>query len=181
MVNAIHDMDLLRFLCGDVVTVQAMASNSVRGFENEDTAVVLLKFDSGALGTMNISDTITSPTSWELSSGENSDFAVTQESCYWIGGRGFTLTSEHPLVEARKPRTLETAYELCMFSATKHGAIISAAEQFRRRNSRRRKSRSQWKRRPKSSWNCRSRQRVSHHQRPPHPPNITFPSTFLVT
>ena len=92
MVNAIHDMDLLRFLCGDVVTVQAMVSNSVRGFENEDTAVVLLKFDSGALGTMNISDTITSPTSWELSSGENSDFAVTQESCYWIGGTEGSLS-----------------------------------------------------------------------------------------
>jgi predicted dehydrogenase len=86
LLNLIHDIDLLRFLCGDVRTVQAMQSNARRGYAVEDTAVVLLRFDEGALGSINLSDTIVAPWSWELTSGENPAYAHTQEACYWIGG-----------------------------------------------------------------------------------------------
>lgn len=85
-VNLIHDIDLLLHLCGPVADVMATESNAVRGNEVEETAVVLLHFESGALGTVNVSDTIVAPLSWELTARENPVYPATAESCYWIGG-----------------------------------------------------------------------------------------------
>jgi predicted dehydrogenase len=90
--NLIHDVDLLRYLCGEVVGVQAMESNALRGNEVEETAVILLKFASGALGTVNVSDKIVAPWSWELTSGENPVYPHTREACYVIGGALGSLT-----------------------------------------------------------------------------------------
>ncbi len=69
LTNLIHDLDLLRHLCGEVRQVQAITSNAIRGFANEDCAAVLLQFDSGALGSLTGSDAVASPWSWELDSG----------------------------------------------------------------------------------------------------------------
>ncbi len=92
MVNAIHDLDLLRYLCGEVASVHAAASSAVRQFETEDTAAVLLVFESGALGTLSVSDTVASPWSWELTAGENSAYAATDQSCYLVGGTEASLS-----------------------------------------------------------------------------------------
>lgn len=85
-INLIHDIDMLRYLCGDVVSVHAMESSQVRGNDVEDTAVLLLKFNSGALGTVSVSDTIVAPWSWELTARENPVYPATTELCYQIGG-----------------------------------------------------------------------------------------------
>jgi predicted dehydrogenase len=90
--NLIHDVDLLRYLCGEVVLVQALESNLVRGHVVEETAVILLKFDSGALGTFNVSDSVVSPWSWEPTTGENPIYPRTNRSCYYIGGTHGSLT-----------------------------------------------------------------------------------------
>ena len=84
--NLIHDIDMLRCFCGEVVQVQAMESSVIRGHQVEDTAVVLLRFVDGALGTLSVSDCIVSPWSWELTSRENPSFPVTGELCFQIGG-----------------------------------------------------------------------------------------------
>lgn len=84
--NLIHDVDLLRHLCGEVVAVQAQETNDLRGNEVEDAAAILLRFASGALGTVNVSDAIVAPWSWELTSGENPAYSHTPETCYQIGG-----------------------------------------------------------------------------------------------
>jgi len=91
LINLIHDVDLMRYLCGDIVAVQASRSNRVRGHAVEDTAVIILHFASGALGTVNVSDTIQSPWSWEFTAGENPAYSHTQESCYQIGGTRASL------------------------------------------------------------------------------------------
>jgi predicted dehydrogenase len=90
--NLIHDVDLLRYLCGDVVAVQAAESRLLRGNEVEEVAVILLHFASGAIGTVNVSDAIQSPWSWEFTSGENPAYTVTPETCYNIGGTGGSLS-----------------------------------------------------------------------------------------
>lgn len=92
LINLIHDIDLLRFLCGEITDVRAMRSSIVRNFPVEETAVVLLRFANGALGTFNVSDTIVAPWSWEHTSGENPAYPRTDESCYLIGGTEGSLT-----------------------------------------------------------------------------------------
>ncbi|MGR3837740.1 MAG: Gfo/Idh/MocA family protein [Cognatishimia sp.] len=85
-VNLVHDVDLLRHFCGEVVSVQAVSVPSQRGFENEDLASAILTFESGAVATISVSDSIVAPWSWELTSRENPRYPATSESCYLIGG-----------------------------------------------------------------------------------------------
>jgi predicted dehydrogenase len=93
--NLIHDVDNLRYLCGDVASVQAQETSALRGNEVEDAAVILLRFKSGVLGTVNVSDKIVAPWSWELTSGENPAYPHTAESCYLVGGTSGSLTIPH--------------------------------------------------------------------------------------
>ncbi len=85
-VNLVHDIDLLRYICGEVVSVQAQTIKSRRGHENEDVASVLLRFDTDIVGTISVSDTIVSPWSWELTAKENPAYPPTSENCYLFGG-----------------------------------------------------------------------------------------------
>jgi len=71
LINLIHEVDLLRFIAGEITEVMALTSNAMRGFEVEDSASVALRFESGALATVLISDTAPSPWSWEQATGEN--------------------------------------------------------------------------------------------------------------
>ncbi len=91
-INLIHDIDLLRHFCGDVVAVQARESNAVRGFDVEDSSAVILEFESGILGTVSISDTVVAPWSWELTAGENPAYPKTGMSCYMLGGTEGSLS-----------------------------------------------------------------------------------------
>jgi predicted dehydrogenase len=86
LLNVIHDVDLLRYLVGEVDAVQAAQSNRVRGYGIEETAVIILHFANGVLGTINVSDTVQAPWSWEFTAGENADYSHTEETCYQIGG-----------------------------------------------------------------------------------------------
>ena len=86
LLNAIHDIDCLRMLLGDVATVQAVDSRAVRGFAVEDTAAAILKFKNGALGTLLVSDTISSPWAWETTAGENPKYPVAGQDCIFVGG-----------------------------------------------------------------------------------------------
>ena len=85
-VNLVHDVDLIRHLCGEVVSVQAQAAPSARGFENEDVAAAVVRFANGAIGTITVSDSIVAPWSWEMTSAEYPIYPATSQSCYQIGG-----------------------------------------------------------------------------------------------
>ena len=91
-VNLVHDIDLMRYLMGDVVQVQANATQSLRGFENEDVAAAVLKFKSEAVATITVSDAIVAPWSWELTAGENPAYPQTAQSCLVIGGSEGSLS-----------------------------------------------------------------------------------------
>jgi predicted dehydrogenase len=92
LVNMIHDVDALRFLCGEVVEVQAIFTHAGRGLPIEDGAAVTLRFESGAIGSMMVSDAVPSPWSWELTSGENADYPRQEGFAYLIGGSEGSLS-----------------------------------------------------------------------------------------
>jgi predicted dehydrogenase len=85
-VNLVHDIDLLRHLCGEIVQVQAQMTPASRGYDNEDVAAALFKFDNGIVGTATVSDSIVAPWSWECTSKEYPIYPFTGQSAYHIGG-----------------------------------------------------------------------------------------------
>jgi predicted dehydrogenase len=92
LINMIHEVHNLRMLCGEIAAVQAFASNSVRGFSVEDSAVINLRFDSGVLGSFVLSDTAASARSWEQTSQENKAYpSYGDEDCYVLSGSLGTL------------------------------------------------------------------------------------------
>ncbi len=56
LTNCIHDLDRLRYVCGDLDTVSALMSNEVRQFEVEDTIAISIRCKNGAVGTIFLSD-----------------------------------------------------------------------------------------------------------------------------
>ncbi|HUH92825.1 MAG TPA: Gfo/Idh/MocA family oxidoreductase [Casimicrobiaceae bacterium] len=87
LINLTHEIGNLRAMCGEIVAVQALVSNAVRGFSVEDTVAINLGFASGALGTFLLSDTAASPRSWEQTSQENPSYAsYPDEDCYVVVG-----------------------------------------------------------------------------------------------
>lgn len=91
-VNLVHDIDIMRYLMGDVVRVQAAATESARGYDNEDVAAAVLTFASGVIGTISVSDSVVSPWSWELTASENPCYPATNQSCLLIGGSKGSLS-----------------------------------------------------------------------------------------
>ena len=89
LINLIHDVDLLRHLCGDVGRVHAEGGSEVRGHEVEDTVAVTLRFANGAVGSILATDAAPSPWGWELGTGENPLIPPTGRNCYrFLGTEG---------------------------------------------------------------------------------------------
>ncbi|TDF82497.1 Gfo/Idh/MocA family protein [Pseudomonas sp. H9] len=93
LINMIHEIGNLRSLCGEIVAVQAQASNATRGFAVEDSVAISLRFASGALGTFLLSDTAACARSWEQTARENLDYpSYADEDCYVIAGTRGSLS-----------------------------------------------------------------------------------------
>jgi predicted dehydrogenase len=93
LLNMIHEVHNLRMLCGEIVAVQAYASNAVRGFPVEDTVAMTLRFANGVLGSFMLSDTAACPRSWEQTSQENKAYpSYSDEDCYVLTGTNGSLS-----------------------------------------------------------------------------------------
>ena len=92
LINLIHDIDLLRHLLGEIVSVQALSSNALRGFAVEDTAALLLRFANGALGTVTVSDSAVAPWNWDLAAGEAAHYPQQDADAHFIAGTEASLT-----------------------------------------------------------------------------------------
>jgi len=90
LINAVHDLDLLRHLCGEVAEIQAMKSSHARGLEVEDTLSVNLRFESGVVGSFLASDAGVSPWGWDQATEETLAFPFVPDSVAYrlVGTRG---------------------------------------------------------------------------------------------
>ena len=91
LINLIHDLDSLRFICGEIREVSARTSSAVRGFEVEDSLSISISFDNGALGTVLASDATPAAWSYEATVGENPSYFHTDENCYHFLGTSASL------------------------------------------------------------------------------------------
>ena len=80
LTNLIHEIDLLRYLAGDIIEVAGFTANAVRGFATEDSAALTLRFAGGALASVVMSDCTPSPWSWEQASGESPQFPANEQN-----------------------------------------------------------------------------------------------------
>jgi predicted dehydrogenase len=91
LINLIHEIDNLRYICGEIDEVFAVTSNRVRDFSVEDTAGVTFRFGNGAVGTAFVSDCVPSLSAYEATTGENSLIPHDFGNCYHFYGTDASL------------------------------------------------------------------------------------------
>ncbi len=91
LINLIHEIDTLRYVCGELVSISARVCSGLRDHPKEETAAVLMEFEGGALGTFLLSDTAPSPWTWEQATGENPNFPKTSQNVYRFAGSEASL------------------------------------------------------------------------------------------
>lgn len=91
LINLIHEIDNIRYICGEITRVHAEISNKVRKFPVEDSASVSLRLEDGALGSIFIADCTPSLWSYEATTGENPYFFHSSENCYHFFGTEASL------------------------------------------------------------------------------------------
>ena len=74
LINLIHEIDMLRYICGEVRSISAKVSRWVRNHPKEESAAMVMELENGVLGTFLISDVTPSPWTWEHATGENEVF-----------------------------------------------------------------------------------------------------------
>ncbi len=77
LTNLIHEIDILRFICGDITSVFAEMTHHDQNFEKEDAVAISLKFANQAVGSFLLSDRTPSPWTWEMALGESVKFPKT--------------------------------------------------------------------------------------------------------
>ncbi len=92
LINTIHEVDVLRYVYGEVGRVYAELSNKIRGFEVEDTVSISLRFKDGTPASILMSDAAPSLWGYESNMGENPFFAPTRGNIYHFLGTEASLT-----------------------------------------------------------------------------------------
>lgn len=89
LTNLIHEIDVLRFICGEIQSLTAQITHHDQGFEKEDAAAICMKFENQAVATFLLSDRTPSPWAWEFALGENLAFPkIGQNTTRFLGTKG---------------------------------------------------------------------------------------------
>lgn len=84
--NVSHEVDLLRFLFGEVATVAGSGSNAIRRARRVESGGAVLGFESGLVATIAFADTAPSVWGFEHATGENPNIATTRQDSLRITG-----------------------------------------------------------------------------------------------
>nr|WP_281493982.1 Gfo/Idh/MocA family oxidoreductase [Jannaschia sp. S6380] len=82
--NLIHDVDLLRWLLGEVTDVNGLASNAERRVARPESGGVVLRFEGGAVATICYADTTPTPWGFEAGTAENPHIPASGQDCLRI-------------------------------------------------------------------------------------------------
>ena len=107
LINGIHEIDLLRYLCGEIASLTGYTSSAVRNFPVEDASGALLNFQNGCIGTLICADSGLSPWTMEQGTRENTMFPYAGENSHrYIGTEGSLELPVLRLWSARNPRLI---------------------------------------------------------------------------
>lgn len=84
--NVSHEVDLLRFLFGEITRVAGLGGNPVRGAARVESGAAVLGFASGLTASVTFADTTPSPWGFEHGTGENPNIAQTGQDSLRISG-----------------------------------------------------------------------------------------------
>ena len=86
MINLVHDIDLLRFVLGEITDLSAVGAAPIRGTQRIESGAVALLFASGATAAISFADTTPSPWGFEAGTDENPHIANSGQDMLWITG-----------------------------------------------------------------------------------------------
>ncbi|WP_342077621.1 Gfo/Idh/MocA family oxidoreductase [Yoonia sp. SS1-5] len=86
MINLVHDIDLLRYVLGEVTDVVGLGSGLQRNADRIESGGAVLRFASGACATISFADTAPSPWGFEAGTAENPNIASTGQDMWWTTG-----------------------------------------------------------------------------------------------
>jgi len=86
MINLVHDIDILRFVLGEVSDIACLAGAPLRDGGRIESGAVALRFERGVTATISFADTAPSPWGFEAGTGENPNIGTTNQDMMWITG-----------------------------------------------------------------------------------------------
>ena len=91
-INLIHEIDNIRYICGDVTRLYAEVSHEARKFPVEDTVSISLRIAGGAVANIFLTDTAPGNVGYEANTGENLFFYQSPQNCYYYYGTEGVVT-----------------------------------------------------------------------------------------
>lgn len=86
LINSVHDIDLLRYVLGEIQDIKGFGQRGVRSRSRTETAAFVVQFENGCLGTLTVSDTTPGPWGFELGVNENPNIGATGQDMLFISG-----------------------------------------------------------------------------------------------
>jgi predicted dehydrogenase len=86
LINVIHEIDNLRYICGDITRLYAETSNGARKLAVSDSVGISLRMENDALATIFFTDSTPGNVGYEANTGENLFFYHSQKTCYHYFG-----------------------------------------------------------------------------------------------
>jgi predicted dehydrogenase len=118
MINLVHDIDILRFVVGEIIQTVALKGKPLRGSTRVESGAIALAFENGAVGNVSFSDITPSPWGFEAGTGENPNIGATHQDMMWITGTKGALS--FPSMEVWKGTDWSSAAERVPFSPARN-------------------------------------------------------------